>query len=54
MILEFTLTPLPKRVRGKALEGVVLRELAESTGWDTSEQACLKILQWLRRAESRQ
>lgn len=49
MIIEFTLTPLPRRVRGATLEGAALRELREHSGWDDSEQACLKILEWLRR-----
>jgi hypothetical protein len=40
--------PLPHRVRGATLERAALRELRENPGWDTSEQACLKILEWLR------
>jgi hypothetical protein len=53
VILEFELRPLPRRVRGASLEGAVLRELREHSGWDTSEQVCLKILEWLRHDEPR-
>jgi hypothetical protein len=41
-------------VRGATLERVVLVELRENSGWDTSEQACRAILEWLRREQGRE
>jgi hypothetical protein len=52
VILDFVITPLPRRERGATLRNAVLRELEQPSDWDRSEDACLRILRWLRRPET--